>query len=102
MRLLAATLWLAGCTTLPTSFICDNDAACVSGTCELSGYCSFADTTCTSGSRYGRFAAELTGSCVVRTDPCVKHLDAGGKHSCAIKNDGSLLCWGRNSDGQLG
>ncbi len=31
-----------------------------------------------------------------------KTLAAGGIHSCAIKNDNSLWCWGRNYWGQLG
>ncbi len=29
-------------------------------------------------------------------------VSAGGNHTCAIKNDGSLWCWGDNSFGQLG
>ena len=29
-------------------------------------------------------------------------VSAGSLHTCAIKQDGSLWCWGRNSDGQLG
>src|SRR5690606_20419563 len=27
---------------------------------------------------------------------------AGGNHSCAALTDGSIWCWGYNSDGQLG
>src|SRR5262249_33767146 len=27
---------------------------------------------------------------------------AGGLHACARKSDGSVLCWGSNSDGELG
>lgn len=29
-------------------------------------------------------------------------LSVGGWHSCAIRRDGMLMCWGRNEDGQLG
>ena len=27
---------------------------------------------------------------------------AGEAHSCAVLNDNSVKCWGRNSEGQLG
>ncbi len=29
-------------------------------------------------------------------------LTAGGEHSCALRRDGSVVCWGRNDYGQLG
>ncbi len=29
-------------------------------------------------------------------------LAAGGSHTCAVMNDGSVLCWGANQSGQLG
>lgn len=27
-------------------------------------------------------------------------ISAGGLHSCALRTDGTLACWGRNDDGQ--
>ena len=32
----------------------------------------------------------------------VTALAAGGIHTCALKGDGAVLCWGRNGEGQLG
>ena len=32
----------------------------------------------------------------------VAEIEAGMKHTCARKNDGSLWCWGANDDGELG
>ena len=29
-------------------------------------------------------------------------LAAGANHTCALKNDGTVMCWGDNSQGQLG
>jgi serine/threonine protein kinase len=34
--------------------------------------------------------------------PSAPTLVAGGSHSCALSNDGSILCWGANDRGQLG
>ncbi|HEY5948164.1 MAG TPA: hypothetical protein VIV40_21860, partial [Kofleriaceae bacterium] len=33
---------------------------------------------------------------------CSKAIAAGGGHSCAVRNDGTVWCWGRNDFGQLG
>jgi alpha-tubulin suppressor-like RCC1 family protein len=32
----------------------------------------------------------------------VKQVAAGSSHTCAIINDGDVMCWGANDDGQLG
>ncbi len=32
----------------------------------------------------------------------MKAISAGGQHTCALKNDGKVLCWGNNSDAELG
>jgi alpha-tubulin suppressor-like RCC1 family protein len=42
----------------------------------------------------------------VPTDPappaCSRDVSAGGGHACAVREDGSVWCWGRNDSGQLG
>jgi hypothetical protein len=32
----------------------------------------------------------------------VQSIAAGGNHSCAVMTDGTIRCWGENSDGELG
>jgi alpha-tubulin suppressor-like RCC1 family protein len=38
----------------------------------------------------------------VATDSALQLLSCGGGHTCAVTAGGSVLCWGRNDDGQLG
>src|SRR5262245_19655600 len=33
---------------------------------------------------------------------CSGAISAGGGHSCAVRKDGKVWCWGRNDEGQLG
>jgi hypothetical protein len=67
--------WLGGVTLGATlactggAFECIDDASCadgnVSGTCEDTGFCSFADIACPSARRYGERAGDgLAGECV--------------------------------------
>jgi hypothetical protein len=56
-----------GCVQLDT-FACAQSSECVHeglpGTCEAAGVCSFPDTSCPSGKKYGEFAGEQAGQCV--------------------------------------
>jgi len=49
-------------------FVCSEDAECTggpgAGTCEPDGRCSFPDTACGEGRRYGGFAGSKSNTCV--------------------------------------
>ena len=36
------------------------------------------------------------------TGRTVEDIEAGGQHTCALFDDGSMTCWGENAEGQLG
>ena len=63
---LAAVL-VVGCLSKPR-FECGNASDCVDGaaqgTCEPGGLCSFADSSCPSGRRYGDLSGSLANECV--------------------------------------
>ena len=51
-------------------FACDQSAQCSpGGTCEPNGLCSFPDTRCASGQRYGEASGSLSGVCVGEENP---------------------------------
>jgi hypothetical protein len=72
MRALFAIAMLAACSGPRTAFECTTNASCrnggMTGTCETTGFCSFPDSTCPMGSRYGTAAGGgLAGECVGAT-----------------------------------
>ena len=36
------------------------------------------------------------------TGRTVEDIEAGGQHTCALFDNGSMTCWGENAEGQLG
>lgn len=67
LALLALALTAGACVKLDT-FTCAASDECVHdgvpGTCEADGLCSFPDTSCGSGKKYGEFAGPQSGQCV--------------------------------------
>jgi hypothetical protein len=53
----------AGCLRSST-FTCETDPECSGGTCEADHYCSFNDSTCPSGRRYGDQSGPVANECV--------------------------------------
>jgi alpha-tubulin suppressor-like RCC1 family protein len=45
---------------------------------------------------------QTTPTAVIDLGTDIKQIIAGGYHTCAFKNDGKVLCWGGNQNGQLG
>src|SRR5689334_10333774 len=122
----------AGCHIDAGTFRCSTTAECGTGaTCEPSGFCSFDDSTCTSGRRYGKLApsgvanictdavvidagidAAMSdggaadggdGGVMVDAGPaaCVSEISLGNFHTC-IRKGGLIQCFGENDQGQLG
>lgn len=59
---IAALALTAAC--LPKSYNCSSNASCGAGVCEATGFCSYADTACADGRRYGDLSGSLSGQCV--------------------------------------
>ena len=59
-----------------TTFHCDSDAQCVNGgvqgTCEANNFCSFPDTACDSGKRFGSLSGSAAGECVPPSEQSVQ------------------------------
>ena len=75
-----AALVATACVTPTENYTCSESSACVTagqqGTCEPSGFCSFPDTACPSGQRYGDLASsELANGCVASMIACGNGVD---------------------------
>jgi alpha-tubulin suppressor-like RCC1 family protein len=116
MRALALLLSIAACTPIERTFRCHAASQCSSGTCETTGWCSFPDASCSdTGRRYAKLVGDgLANQCVAGADldggvdggvqptGCVSALALGDAHGCALRADGTAVCWGKNDHGQLG
>ena len=83
---------------------CTSNLDCVStdgryGICETSGWCSYFDASC-SASR--RVTDGATNACVASQNGCIAQVSLGSTHSCALRTDGAVYCWGLNDNGELG
>jgi alpha-tubulin suppressor-like RCC1 family protein len=125
MAIASATLAVVGiaCSGGGDGFECTSDAQCLGegvpqGRCEINHSCSFPDPACPSGRRFGLTASGgVGGLCVAGpgTDAgsdtgvdaaprpgCAIALATGGEHTCALRSDHTVWCWGGNEYGQLG
>jgi alpha-tubulin suppressor-like RCC1 family protein len=103
-----------GCVGRP-QYTCTDNTQCIDedgtqGICEPSptSLCAFPVTDPTkcpdTGLEYPDGAGSLAGTCVQKpacTNP-VTYLDVGAEHSCVLRSDGAVYCWGLNDGGQVG
>jgi alpha-tubulin suppressor-like RCC1 family protein len=100
----SVTIGLPACLG-PGDFRCGQDQQCgTNGWCELDGHCSAIDPSCPSRRRFAHAAGAEADACVGTScdDNPILTLSAGGSHSCLLRRNGGVTCWGRNDDGQLG
>src|SRR5687768_4250701 len=99
MRAAILLVVLCACTQPKNTFRCGDSSACAAGglqgTCEPTGYCSFDDSSCPFGRRYGELSSpELAGMCVGGMGVCNDGLDGdndglvdGDDPGCASEAD---------------
>lgn len=66
--LVAMALLLGGCLR-STEFHCSDSTQCAGGTCQSVGFCSFEDSGCPSGQRFGESAGSYAGQCTDGSGP---------------------------------
>lgn len=85
-------LALSACLRNDGAFPCEDDAQCgAGGQCEMSAhYCSFVDTSCPSGRRYGVFSGPEATHCVTvePVEPFEPPQFAGEEHRSAANTNG--------------
>jgi alpha-tubulin suppressor-like RCC1 family protein len=84
----------------PERLVLGNDHGCVISTDKR--------VKCWGSDQYGQLGAPVSGD-LLRPGPDLRQrgapvdlLAAGDDHTCALLRGGSVKCWGRNSEGQLG
>lgn len=91
-------------------------AFCGAGACRAGACCEgcWDGTACQVGTELDACGGKgsLCASCSCAGDACVEgqcapamavtDVSAGGAHTCAVRQDGTLWCWGRSLDGQVG
>lgn len=89
----------SGSSGLPVSFSSSTPSVCsVSG----STVTVITQGTCTIAANQAGNATHEAAPQVTQSFEVFSALAAGLEHSCALRTDGSVQCWGRNASGQLG
>jgi hypothetical protein len=100
-------VWLlapaVACSPFPNGYFdCTSSAQCTggpgAGTCQPTGFCSFGDSSCTSGQRYGSLSGSYANTCVGE-----EMNDAGVFHDAKVFDDAKIsmdgpVCYGAAND----
>ncbi|MCO4760362.1 MAG: hypothetical protein KC502_02585 [Myxococcales bacterium] len=82
---------------------CDDNKPCTTDSCSAkTGACTH--TPAKNGAVCAVNAICQTGKCSPFKAGWAKDIESGGssRHICALRHDGTMACWGRNSDSQAG
>ena len=100
------------CSQVTSDFSCLTDADCTDadgtlGRCEVDQRCSYADTSCTSGYRYGDLAGQESNACTgdtggpgtgsgsgITSECVVSEVRSGVRDTCVRRTDGTVWCFG--------
>src|SRR3990172_2032782 len=110
------SLLLAGCVGLGvactvradyggTGYQCADGVSCPAGyRCEAFRCVAEGGSDAGAGADAGFDAAVDAGGPAAPPVPtaCVTETVGGWDHGCALRRDGTVMCWGRNASGQLG
>src|SRR5215467_9276093 len=88
----------SGCSYRAGDFMCTSDESCsatgIAGRCEPNGFCSFVDTTCASGRRFGDGSGPYSNMCVGVADAGVDSApDVGGGPFCDPSDPHLVACY---------
>ncbi len=89
----AIVVLAAGCVSPASSFPCASDADCSGGHCEPdTNFCSFTDSSCDSGRRYGDAAGNLSNACVASSGNCGDGMVTGTEECDDGNTDDTDFC----------
>ena len=85
-----------GCVHKTDVLVCDDGLPCTNDVCDAT------TKGCTHGAVANGSACGTNGQCSAGLCKWAVAIAAGTRHACALRPDGTVMCWGSNLYGQLG